>query len=544
METLKPGTQGRQAPDPSSRLLPIRRAAILALVFLVGLLSGAAFLLAFYPAFFHSDSAAHQVLAQAMIDQGSLVPTDFAYGNQIIIWRNNLFIAPVLALGFSGYTAYWLGSALHIALAFVAAFLCIELLVGDWRRALLATWLFFLPLGHTENDFVLGQQSHLALVVFSLIIVVLAFRATEGSRRAAILCAMAVFAVVLEAPARAVMIVVPLTITLGLTHRLRRARALGIAVVAALVLGLLGNRWLVSTHQVQGIGAMPLARYEQFVTRMNELLRHFVDHYIGFWQFAGQVSEPGYLLLYGIKTLALLAYGVAAMVLGTRALRRFRAGAGGGHVTAVEFVGIAGVASVLVGAFSVCAIEYWLYVRHILWALALLKLAIILAALEALGRHVRSPLKLTVLACVTAAVASTAVTRFLSPQSYARLKQEFIEHRDIPEFGRVQARMAEFGIRRIYGEHWEVLRTEVLIPGAQASVIAVQQGEVRFVNFLTRSSRRCGRDDVLYILDRGIAEQALIANELLANGGRLVENLVGNKGLYLGPPVWSQVGCS
>lgn len=542
MPALNPGAQGHQTPGPLSRLSPTRRAAVLALVFLVGLLSGAAFLTAFYPAFFHSDSAAHQVLAQAMIDQGRLLPTDFAYGNQIIIWRNNLFIAPALALGFSGYTAYWLGSAFHIALAFVAAFLCIELLVGDWRRALLATWLFFLPLGHTENDFVLGQQSHLALVVFSLIIVVLAFRATEGSLRAAILCAIALFAVMLEAPARAVMIVVPLTIALVLTHRLRQARALGIAVVAALLLGLLGNKWLVSTHHVQGIGAMPLARYEQFVARMNELLRHFVDYYIGFWQFAGKVSEPGQLLLYGVKTLALLAFGVAAMVLGARAVRRFRAG--NGRVTAAEFVGIAGVASLLVGAFSVCAIEYWLDVRHILWALALLKLAIILAALEALARHVRRPLPLTMLACVTAALASTAVTRFLSPQSYARLQQEIIEHRDIPEFRRVQARMAELGIRRVYGEHWEVLRAEVLIPGAQASVIAAQQGEVRFVNFLTRPSRRCGRGDVLYVLDRGIAEQALIVEKVLASGGRMVENLLVNKGLYLGPPVWSQEGCS
>jgi hypothetical protein len=426
----------------------------------------------------------------------------------------------------------------------VATFLCVEMLVSDWRRALMATWLFFLPLGHTEQDFVLGQQSHLALVVFSLAVVVLAFRATEGHRRAAILCAVVVFAVVVETPARAGMILVPLTIALGLTHRLRNARALGIAMVAALVLGLLGNRWLVATHQVQGIGAVPLAMYEHFVARMNELLKYFVDYFIGFYQFGGLESLPGYLFLYGMKTLALLAFGVAALVFGTRALRRFRTREGATQVTAAEFVGIAGVAGILVGGFTVSAIEYWLDVRHILWALTLLKLAIILAALEALSRHVRSPVHQAVLACAAAMLASTCVTRFLSPQSYARLKQEIVEHRDLPEFRRVQARMAEFGIRRVYGEHWEVLRTEVLIPGAQASVIAVQQGEVRFTNFLTRPSRRCATGEVLYILDRGIADQALIANKVLASGGRLVENLVVNKALYMGLPVWSQAGCS
>ena len=50
------------------------RFAVLALVWLIGLAFGTAYLVCYYPAFFHSDSAAIQVLAQAMADEMSLLP--------------------------------------------------------------------------------------------------------------------------------------------------------------------------------------------------------------------------------------------------------------------------------------------------------------------------------------------------------------------------------------------------------------------------------------------------------------------------------------
>lgn len=516
--------------------------AVWALVLGTGFLAGLLYMFVSYVAVFHSDSAGHHVLARAMVDQASLVPRDFAYGNQIIVFRNNLFIAPLLALGMEGYRAYAVGSAIAIGVYFLLAFLCVEQFTNGWRRALLATALLFLPVGHTEADFFLGQQSHLSIVVFALAIVTLAWRATGGSRRAAVGCGAIVFMVCMEAPTRATMMLLPLAATLAATHRWRASARLAAAILAGAVAGLVVNRLLVGPRLVEGIPQMPVAMYQHFLARANELARYFIDYYVGFYQFEGQVSRKTVLLLYAIKSAVAVAFIAGAIHYGRAAWRAWRGDAAAAR-TPVQFLGIAAVANLLVGAFAVAAIEYWLDVRHFLWALMFLKLALILAALEWLSGKTRRRAVVAALALVPALLASTAVAQLLVPQWRAKHRQEVTAHVRLPEFRRIEARIKELGIRRLYGEHWELLRLETLVPGAEPSLIDFQQGEVKFVNFLTRPSRRCAPSQVLYVLDHSRPPQDKMKAVLEAKGGRVVEVLRGDKVLYLGPPVWSQAGC-
>jgi len=525
--------------------LPMRRrAGVLAFAGLLGLLWAAAFLAGFYPAVFHSDSAAHQVLAQAMVDEGSLLPSDFAYGNQLILWRNNVFIAPALWLGAQGYRAYAIGSAVNFTVLFLIAFLCIEAVVRDWRRSLLAGWLLFLPLGHSEADFVLGQQSHLAAVVFPLVIALCVYRAGNGDRPALLLGSCAVGLMVLEAPTRAAMVLVPLAMAVIACGRTRTSRGAGAAMLAGAVAGFAGNQWLARSREVTGIPAVAVAAYDHFLSRANQLLKGFVDFFIGFNQFDGAPATAGNLALYGFKTLALGAFVALSLWIAVRLARR--------HldsplpplpVSAAEFLGVAGLAGALLGFWIVCAIEYWLDIRHFLWALAMLKLVLILWALKAVAPAGRVRWLALGAFVVAAVLMSTPTVRMVFPAYRQQLKAEFTTHTRIPFAGRVQAHMRELGTNRIYGEYWETLRLQVLVPGANASVLLINGGDVQFVSFLTRPSLKCVDGSVLYMLDVAGPPQAELGRKIVAMGGRLLERLEGNKELYVGPPAWNKEGC-
>jgi hypothetical protein len=520
------------------------RAGVMVFVALVGLLWAAAFLAGFYPAVFHSDSAAHQVLAQAMVDEGRLLPMDFAYGNQLILWRNNVFIAPALLLGAQGYQAYAIGSAVNFTVLFLIAFLCIEAVFQDWRRSLLAAWLLFLPLGHSEADFVLGQQSHLAAVVLPLVIALCAYGAGNGDRRALVLGPCAVFLMVLEAPSRSAMMLLPLSIAMIACGRASASRGVGAAMLAAAVAGYAGNQWLAGSREVTGIPAVPLAAYDHFLSRAYQLLKGLVDFFIGFHQFDGVPANAGNLALYGFKTLALGASVALPLWLAVRLARRQTVD----HhlpqppVTAIEFLGVTGLMGALLGFVMVCAIEYWLDIRHFLWALVMLKLVLILWVIKTVpAGRLRWP-ALGVLTAV-AILMSGPTLRMVLPAYRQQLKADFATHVKVPFAGRVQARMRELGTNRIYGEHWETLRLQVLVPGANASVLLINDSDVQFVSFLTRPSLKCVDGTVLYMLDVAGASQAELGRKIVAMGGRLLDRLEGHKELYAGPPAWNRSGC-
>ncbi|EBG8631815.1 hypothetical protein FJO97_23075, partial [Salmonella enterica] len=87
-------------------------------VIIIGLAIGLVHHIYIYPNFFHADSAAYQVLASAIRDEGVLLPHDFFYGNQLIMLKISPFIALANYIGFSGYKAYAIGGAIAICVWF------------------------------------------------------------------------------------------------------------------------------------------------------------------------------------------------------------------------------------------------------------------------------------------------------------------------------------------------------------------------------------------------------------------------------------------
>ncbi|MFZ2170254.1 MAG: hypothetical protein WAW61_11530, partial [Methylococcaceae bacterium] len=259
------------------------RWAVIVLVWLMGLAFGITFYACYYPVFFHSDSAAIQVLAQAMADEMSLLPHDFYYGNQLILFRANLFIALVLKLGLNGYTAYVIGSAISFSVFFLLAFLTLETVFRHWVKSLFLTVLFFLPLGVNEAGYVLGEQSHLANVVFILMIAVHAYRACLHKEwRSLVLAASVVFLMAVEAPMRALFVLLPLALVIAATGKARSSGKLSLALVIAFIVGYIGNRYLVTTHPVAiDLSDLAFSTSDRFFIRLGSILKEFVDNYIG-----------------------------------------------------------------------------------------------------------------------------------------------------------------------------------------------------------------------------------------------------------------------
>lgn len=196
------------------------RCAVLAVVWLIGLAFAMAYYVFYYPAIFHSDSASIQVLAQAMVDEMSFLPHDFYYGNQLILFRANLFIAPALKFGLTGYKAFAVGSAITFSVFFLITFLTLETVFRNGVKSLFLAVLFFLPLNYIEADFVIGQQSHLANVVFALVIAVHAYHACRNKAwRSSIIVSSAVFLMALEAPMRVVFVLLPLALVIAATGK-------------------------------------------------------------------------------------------------------------------------------------------------------------------------------------------------------------------------------------------------------------------------------------------------------------------------------------
>ncbi len=531
------------------------RWAVFALVGLTGFAFSTAFYFYYYPAFFHSDSASIQVLAQAMVDEMSLLPHDFFYGNQLILFRANLFIAPALKLGLTGYSAYAAGSVINFSVFFLITFLTLETVFRNWVKSLLLTSLYFLPFGVHEADYVFGQQSHLANVVFTLMIAVHSYRACWHKEwRGLVIASSVVFLMSLEAPMRVLFVLFPLTLVIAATGRAKSAVKLSLALVIAFVVGYVGNRYLVTTHSVAvDLSDLAFSTSDRFLMRIGTILKDFVDNYIGFSQFVGmKTSTRINLVLYGVKTLVFVSFvGVFWWLAHRLGKRGVKSWLGNGGTTqceleALEFIGLLGVTGVLTGFWIISAVEYTddQLLRHSEGMLQLCKLALCAYSLRVLAYLLPQRLPGYGMLFVVALLSSTPATSFLFAPYRVQLQHKIESNMNLPLNSKIQKLMFVHGINRIYGGNfWRTLRLEVLIPSAKATVLGVGEGSVHYFKWLTRPSMRCFAGEVFYLIDPSKADEEYIARKVLERGGRLLEH-IGDTDLYLGAPVWDRSECA
>ena len=173
----------------------------------------------------HGDQAAHYVLATAMWNENSMIPHLFNYGNQLILIRNNIFIALALGLGFSGYEAYFVGATVALVFWFFVIYMSLYSVNKSLRNSLLvvSTVFLLLLLNGASRDYIITQQSHLANVALAFVFISQFYKfITERQKISFILSILTICLIALEEPARAYLILAPFLLGITLIFGLRK----------------------------------------------------------------------------------------------------------------------------------------------------------------------------------------------------------------------------------------------------------------------------------------------------------------------------------
>ncbi|EDY8764995.1 hypothetical protein GPE80_004559, partial [Salmonella enterica subsp. enterica serovar Braenderup] len=218
-------------------------------VIIIGLVIGLVHHIYIYPNFFHADSAAYQVLASAIRDEGVLLPHDFFYGNQLIMLKISPFIALANYIGFSGYKAYAIGGAIAICVWFYICNLIISKYCGNKYFSLLLSTCLFIPLGMDDIDFLLGQESHLSNVVLSIMICLPVIIYIQESKKS-FLCisALAVILMTAEQPIRTLIIIAPFILFILIIFRSKTSVVSMLSIAVSFVIGKMANDYLLGRH--------------------------------------------------------------------------------------------------------------------------------------------------------------------------------------------------------------------------------------------------------------------------------------------------------
>lgn len=283
------------------------------LVIITGLIIGYIHHYWFYPLQFHGDSSAMQILAQAMLDERSFLSKDITYGNQLILFRSNPFIAMALACGASGYDAFLLGSTVSAAFWFTVLYFPLFKFTGDKICALILSTAFLIPTGIWDHDLILGQQSALANVVLSINIVVFSWLYFSTNKiYPAILAAFFTFLMVVEAPIRALLVCFPLSFLVFVFFDRHTGFKFLAIMFSALVIGFLVNNVLTSTYPpvINHFQIISFRDTNQILNNLVKVILETIAHMSSINLLASQkISFIGIILLAGSLGFSILLIG-------------------------------------------------------------------------------------------------------------------------------------------------------------------------------------------------------------------------------------------
>jgi hypothetical protein len=356
-----------------------------------------------------------------------------------------------------------------------------------------------------------------------------------------VICAAVVFAMAVEAPARAAMVLVPSACAMLLHGGFARSRQAIGWMFAALAAGYLVSGWIARGHMLHGIPPYQLSNYSSLADRAGQLGHRLVDDYFGFAPFANATSRALPLFLYALKSAFVLGFAAVFIALCVNRVRR-AIPAGTGQPD--EFVGLVGVAHVVFGAWIALAIRYdEADVRHFLWGLMLVKLFVVVRALRWSSSFLRFRVAAWGAICI-ALLLSAYTTIYLTTRPRADVLHSFLRVRRALLHEALRARIQELGIANVYGTYWVVQPVEVFVSGARAAPLSVTGGRVDFFDTLTVPSRRCAKGMVLYATEGLDGDQAALRGAVLSRGGVVLDELPDARAVLAGPPVWNQEGCT
>ncbi|MGB3830743.1 MAG: hypothetical protein WA975_02640 [Mesorhizobium sp.] len=251
-------------------------------------------------------------------------------------------------------------------------------------KALAATAMLLVPLGYTEYEFLIGQQSHLLQTTLSII----GFLAIVKSRKSSSILPFCLilsvsFLVTCDSPLRGLLLLLiylAIIFIIYITREIsRRAACLySIGVLVAAALGYMAHRRI----NVEIIGVESKLTFMSLgsaMQRIAEMWSILLDLFFGFRQIAefhgsGSIQAIVYAKIF--VTIAFLAiFAVLIVPAAIRICRREK-------LSDRMIVAISGAGLVSAGAFVVAFSHLDLDIRHYLLGLVLLKISIILFVIE------------------------------------------------------------------------------------------------------------------------------------------------------------------
>lgn len=512
-----------------------------ALILLTGLVVGLIHHRWFFPLTFHGDAASMQVLAQTMVDEKSLLPADFSYGNQLVMFRSSPFIALALAIGFTGYSAFIVGSAISVGCWFLLLYYVMRAFTGDGLKAFTVALLFFIPMGKWDSDYILGQQSHLANAVLALSMV--AFSYLYAGKKAVSslwLAALPVFLMSAEAPIRSMLVLMPLVLTLLLFFEPARLRKLMLFLLAAFLLGYLANKVLLRVRPLE-LSLLDVVKFHstsEIMANLPWLTGEALASVSALDVLASKHLTLTRLVVYSADLAFLLALCAFAVAQVRKVIRqageRFHRRPVSHTLDRYDFLAVTAVLGLASTLFAITLLNPD-SARHMIWAYALLKVALAFAlyGVAATLTRKRGTLALGTLAIALLASLWMAIL-FRDPNIDAQIAAWNYS----PITGKIAEISRKTGIKRIFGgDFWRMMPLNSMIPGMSAGVLLQEGTELMPYDFLSRKSWFTVDGAVLYYL-KDLPEDKLIKAKLGAGGGKLMFSSTEGS-IWMGPAVWS-----
>lgn len=506
----------------------------------------------FYPLEFHGDSAAMHVLAKAILKEGSLLPRDFSYGNQLILFRSSPFIALAILAGFKNYDAFVLGSSLSIAFWGGILFIFLNLIFKSWKKAITIGLCLLIPFGHWDSDFTLGQQSHISNVVLSLGVAITSYKyLEEKDLKYIFLTCTCCFLIVAESPIRGLLVLAPLCFVIPLISiDKRKIFFITITLFLTTLLGFVANKWMLLYRPitVNYFKTLTFKSSGEIVDNIGKTSLETLASLTSLNVFSGsRISLLGgaifslallviifYFLFLFVGILKLNNAVKLRLTIISSPEKSFNEGG-------INFLHILSLSGLFVGALSVAALNPDSS-RHYLWVFFLGKLVII-TWIYNLSRNFFGEKYSAIFVLAFSLLVSMWSANFvkwrwnLGGEVKSRIHSSLIND--------IQLAIEKTGIRHIYGEDfWRMMPLNSIADGLNSQSLLYDGSVIRPFNWLTPPSWSCTDKDVLYYLKDGVVDRAIEEKLNQSAGKKIISGI--NYSIWVGPRVWqhsSGKGC-
>lgn len=496
-----------------------------------------------YSITFHADAAAMQVLAQAIYESRSILPHDFYYGNQLILLRSEVPIALAMAMGFKGYAAFVIGSALGISIWTVILFTSLYCVFKKFLTAAFYTFCLLFPVSiGFDNDLILGQQSHLANVVLSLsILIFFTLSVKERNIKYIIPTIFFIFIMVVEEPIRAAFVLATIIVVCFFFWDFKKYKTQLVFVFVFVFFAFMLNKHILHYYSLgRDISSeIKLVSFSSFLDNLSNILSDYLSN----------VTSLNYLVDVPFLNLGVISYvfNFAYVVIFSGyifvslidVVKNIFMRRVGSDVLFWHVLKASALIGLCITTLAICLLNPDSS-RHALWALFAIKLCFLMDLVRFVRNRFLLGSNLSFLVVLTFVCLSSTwfcvATLSLSPINNNVYKKHNSDLRlSLNDLSK------RYNVKNVFGnDFWHILPLNVIIP-------ELSYGELRMSNmgyflpmqWLSRPSyfNISPTQNVFYLVNRDDDKDGQLIDHIKWNNGVLLDHVDGTD-IWMAKPIW------